>query len=218
MGKYDYGTAATGALSGAMVGSSFGPPGMAIGGVIGGVAGLFGSKKKKKKKLSAFDDQQQKLYGETMSALSGKGAGAGMYNFDSDSFNKNFDKTVSNPAYRNFQENIIPNITGQYRQGNLMNSSYSAGALSRAGRDVQENLDAQRSSGAYQGQQQADMNRMNTTQNMLGVSTFGYQQPQQGSSAIDQILGKIGPIAGEWAADYFKRGSSQAPSTTPSPG
>jgi len=207
MAKYDWGQAATGAVSGAATGSAFGPIGTAGGAIIGGVSSLFGSKKKKKKKpkpISTLDPQQQKLYGTTMDALRGEGPMADMYNFDAEGYNNVFDQTVGRPAYRNFQENIIPGITGQYRKNNLMNSSYSGEALSRAGRDVQENLDAQRSANVFQGQQQANTNRINGINNMLNLQTFAYEQPgAEKKSGIDQILGSIAPQAGEWFADYL---------------
>ena len=224
MAKYDWGQAATGAASGAATGSAFGPYGTAAGAVIGGAVGLFGSKKKKKKKakqISTLDPQQQKLYGDYVKSIRGEGPMADMYNFDAEGYNSVFDQTIGRPAYRNFQENIIPGITGQYRQNNLMNSSYSAEALSRAGRDVQENLDAQRSANIFQGQQQSNINKQNAINNILGMQTFAYEQPgPEKKSGIDQILGSIGPQAGEWFADYLgnkKSSMGTTPTATSAP-
>lgn len=207
MAKYSAGSAVSGAMSGASIGSTFGPWGAAAGGVIGGIAGLFGSKKKRKKakSISTLDPQQQALYNDYISSLRGEGPFAGMYDFDAEGYNKVFDQTVGRPAYRNFQENIIPGITGQFRGSNIMNSSYTGEALSRAGRDVQENLDAQRSANIFAGQQQANQNKMAGIQNVLGMQTFAMQKPKQGApSTIDQILGTLAPKAGEWFADYLK--------------
>lgn len=202
MVKLSLGGAAGGGITGASVGSAFGPIGAAAGGVVGAVAGLFGSKKKKRKKIKTLDPQQEGVYNDYVASLRGQGPFSDLYNFDAQGYNNVFDQTVGRPAYRNFQENIIPGITGQYRQGNLMNSSYSGEALSRAGRDVQENLDAQRSANIFAGQQQANQNKMSGIQNVLNMKTFDYQQP--GQSSIDQILNKVGPAAGEWFADYLK--------------
>ena len=140
-----------------------------------------------------------------MSALRGEGPFGNLYNFDAQGYNDVFDKTIGRPAYRNFEENIIPNITGQFRGNNLMNSSYTGQALSRAGRDVQENLDAQRSANIFQGQQQANQNKMNSINSLLGLQTQAYQRPEERTpSTIDQILNSVGVAGGEWLADRIK--------------
>ena len=219
------GGAVSGAASGAYVGSIGGPIGTAVGAGLGflggGASGLFGGKKKKKKgqngpnKLSTLDPQQQQLYDQYVSSLRGEGPFSNLYNYDTEGANANFDANVSRPAYRNFQENIIPGITGQFRGGNLGRSSYVGESLSRAGRDVQEGLDAQRSNMIFQGQQQANMNKQNAINNILGTQTFSYEKPEAKTpSTIDQILGSLGPAAGEWLADYFKKAQTSA--TAPS--
>ncbi len=204
----NWSSGASGAISGAGIGSSFGPIGAATGGIIGGALGLFGSKKKKPKKpkkYSTLDPQQEELYGNAMSSLMGQGPFSNLYNFDSAGYNNVFDQTIGKPAYRNFEENIIPNITGQFRGNNLMNSSYTGQALSRAGRDVQEALDAQRSANIFQGQQNANQNKMNAIQNLLNLQTFAMEAPQERNpSTIDQILGSVGPQAGGMLADFLQ--------------
>lgn len=194
-----------GAASGAYAGSIFGPVGSAVGGIAGGLGGLFGGKKKAKpKKVSTLDPQQQKLYAEYIASLRGEGPFSDLYNYNAEKANANFDANVSRPAYRNFNENVIPGITGQFRQGNLMNSSYSAGALGKAGRDVQESLDAQRSDYNYRGEQQAMQNRQNAINQILGMQTFAYMQPQEsGGGPLDRIMGGFSKNAGKWAADQF---------------
>jgi len=207
MAKYSAGGGVSGAMTGASVGSIFGPVGTGLGALTGGLFGLFGSKKKKKKpkQMSTLDPQQQALYKDYIASIRGEGPFSGMYNFDDQGYNEVFDKTTSRPAYRNFQENIIPSITGQFRSNNLQNSTYAGEALSRAGRDVQENLDAQRSANIFSGQQQANVNKQNAINNILGSQTFAYSKPgAKTPSTIDQILGSVGPAAGEWFADYLK--------------
>ncbi len=205
---FDFGGGASGAMAGAQIGSTFGPWGTAIGAGVGGVSGgLFGGKKKRRKpkQISTLDPQQQELYGQHMSALRGEGPMAGLYNFDTQGANQNFDANVSRPAYRNFQENIIPGITGQFRGANLQNSSYAGESLSRAGRNVQEGLDAQRSNMIFNGQQQANQNRIGGIDSALNRQTFATQRPQErGPSQFDQLLGKVAPNAGDWFADYMK--------------
>lgn len=218
MAKYSAASGVSGAVSGASIGSNFGPIGTGVGAVVGGIAGLFGSKKKKKKAkpISTLDPKQQALYDDYIASLRGKGPFSAMYDFDAEGYNNVFDKTVARPAYRNFQENVIPGITGQFRGRNIMNSSYTGEALSRAGRDVQENLDAQRSANIFAGQQQANQNRMNGIQNVLGMQTFAMQKPKEGApSTIDQILGTLAPKAGEWFADYLKGFGGGSPAAAP---
>ncbi len=227
MAKYSAAAATTGALSGAATGATIGSvvPGVGTaigavaGGIIGGAAGLFGSKKKKNKnkRKSTFGPEQQALYGDYVNSLRGEGPFSDLYNYDTAGANQNFDLNYSRPAYRNFEENIVPTITGQFRKGNLQNSSYTGQALSRAGRDVQENLDAQRSNMLFQGQQNALGNKQNAIQNILGMNTFDYQQKQRGGG-IDEILNKVAPQAGEWFANYLKSGQSSPSAPIPSGG
>lgn len=210
----DYGSGASGAMTGAYAGSTFGPAGTVAGGVIGGVAGLFGKKKKKPKKLSRFDDQQKKLYRQKYDSLYGQGPFSDLYNFDAEQANQVFDKNVARYAYRDFNENVIPGITGQFRNDNIMNSSYTGEALGRAGRDVQESLDAQRAKMNYEGQQSAQQRKYDSIDNMLRMQTFDYQKPDaQSKSFIDSILEKIGPDAAEWFADYLKKGGKPSPTS-----
>ncbi len=212
MPKADYASGASGAVTGAAAGAPLGPLGIAGGAIIGGAAGLFGGGKKKKKKpkiFSTLDPQQESLYKDYVKSLRGKGPLKDLYNFDTEGYNDVFDKTIGKPAYRNFQENIIPGITGQFRSEGLMNSTYAGQSLSRAGRDVQENLDAQRSANIFQGQQNAQNARQSGVENALNRQTFSYGQPEAKTpSTIDQILNKGGPAAAEWFADYLSKGNS----------
>lgn len=168
----------------------------------GAVTGLFGlNKKKKPKRRSTLDPQQQALYQDYVNSIRGEGPFADMYNFDEEAANQNFDKNVSRPAYRNFQENIIPGITGQFRAGNLGNSSYTGEALGRVGRDVQEGLDARRSDMIFQGQNQAKQNKQTGINNILNTTTFDWQMPRK--SSLDNILESVGPAAAKYASQYM---------------
>jgi hypothetical protein len=168
----------------------------------GAVSGLFGlNKKRKPKRRSTLDPEQQALYKDYISSIRNEGPFNDLYNYDTEGTNQNFDKNVARPAYRGFEENIIPKITGQFRSKNIGNSTYTGEALGRAGRDVQENLDAQRSNMIFNGQQNAQQNRQAGIQNVLGMSTFDWQMPEQ--STIDKILGSVGPAAAKYASNYF---------------
>lgn len=199
---FDLGGAASGAATGGTIGSFIPGVGTAIGGGVGALfGGLFGSKKKKKKKpktLSTLDPNQQKLNETQHQSILGQGPLADLYNYDPEQANSVFDKTISNPAYRNFQENIAPQITGQFRNRGLMNSSYAGEALGKAGRNVQESLDAQRAQYLYGEQSNAREAKRNAVENMQNRQTFAYQQPypndqQNGKNgfSMDNILNSI---------------------------
>lgn len=213
--------ATSGGLTGASIGSAIPGVGTAIGGLggalIGGIGGLFGKKKKKRpRQLSTFDPQQQELYNQYTQALRGQGPLANIYGYDANAANQNFDANVSRPAYRNFQENIVPSITGQFRSGGLQNSTYLGQALSRAGRDVQENLDALRSNTMFQGQQNSNLQRQSGIENALNRQTFANQRPtERAPSMLDQILGQAAPAAGDWFADFIRNNGKTAGTATP---
>ncbi len=215
---YDVGTGVSGGITGAATGfASGGPPGAVIGGIVGLTSGLFKKKKQKKKKpISTLDPQQQQLYNEYISSLRGEGPHASLFNYDSEAANANFEKNVGRPAYRQFEENIIPGITGQFRKANIGQSSYTGEALSRAGRDVQENLDALRSDMQFQGQQQANQNKQNAINQILNMQTTAQQKPgPQQPSTIDQILNTLGPASGDLLADLVKNYNKPSTPTTP---
>jgi len=189
---------AAGAASGAATGAMFGAPGAAIGGVAGGLLGLFGTsnKRKKPKRLSTLDPTQQGIYNEYAKGLQGKGGQYNdLFNFNPDQMKDVFQKMYANPAYQNFNENVVPGITGQFRGQNLQNSSYLGGALGKAGTDVQNNLNAHLSNMLYQGQQDAVNRRVQGIQNLLGTQTFAYEQPQE--SAGDQAFGQLMNVGGK---------------------
>jgi hypothetical protein len=216
MPKPSWGNAAGGAASGAATGAAVGGPwGAAVGGVIGGLWGLFSGKKKQKpKKVSNFDPQQQQLYDEFVGSLRGEGKFSDLFRFDEKGYNNVFDLTTGRFANRNFTENVIPNITGQFRKGNAFNSSYTGEALSRAGRDVQESLDAERARNIFAGQQQAKIDKQNAIGSILNTPTFSYLKPgEQKPSGFDQALGASNAIGGDWFKDYLK--STNTPASAP---
>jgi len=213
MGKYDYGKAAAGGLSGAVTGSMFGPVGTAVGGVVGFTAGLFGSKKKKKKKakpVSTLDPMQQKLNEQQHQSILGEGPLADLYNYNPEQANSVFDKTIANPAYRGFKEKLAPSITGQFRSQGLQNSSYVGEALSNAGRDVQESLDAQRSQYLYGKEQEAQSSKRSAVENLQNRQTFAYNKPSPAKPGIniDNILSSISPENIKGAMELFDNFSS----------
>lgn len=211
----DFTGGATGAISGASTGASIGGPwGAAIGGAVGGVAGLFGGpKKKKRKKLSTLDKRQQQLNDQQHDSILGKGPLADLYNYDPEQANAVFDKTRANPAYRGFKENIIPSITGQFRSQGLMQSSYAGDALSKAGRDVQESLDAQRAQYLYGEQENARSAKRNAVENLQNRQTFAYDTAAPsggGGFDISKVLGSITPEMISGVNNFFSKPSAGA--------
>lgn len=209
MAKYDIGAGLSGAGSGAATGAALGSviPGVGtaigtgVGAVAGGLLGYFGSRKKKRKRASTFDSTQQGIYDQYGQGIQGQGPMADLFNFNSGQATDVFNKSVAQPAYQNFQENVIPGITGQFRGGNLQNSSYLAGALGKAGTDVQRNLDAQLAQMLQSGQQNSIDRRLGAVNNILGTNTFAYEKPQAGP--MDAILGGFAQGAGKFAGNYF---------------
>lgn len=211
MGKLDLGGAAAGAASGGATGFSIGGPvGGAIGGVAGGLLGLFGGGRKRPKKISTLDKNQKALYGEYSKGLNGQGGKFGnLFNFDSQGATENWKQNYADPAYQNYNENIVPKITGQFRGGNLQNSSYLAGALGKAGSDVQKNLNAHMSNMLYNGQQDALQRRVQGIDKLLNMQTFAYQQPQQ--SASQQGFGALLSAGGKAFGSYVDNKFSPKP-------
>ncbi len=204
MPKTDWGGGFSGAASGASAGSVFGPVGSVVGGVAGGLLGLFGGgKKKKKKKISTLDKNQKNINESQFQALNNEGPWADLYNYDPEKANDVFDKTVANPAYRKFKEELVPGITGQFRSNGLMQSSYAGDALSKLARDVQESLDAQRSKYLYDAESSSKGAKQNAIENYQNRQTFAYDTAAPGGSTVDGILNSLTPDNMNGVKDVF---------------
>jgi len=210
----DWTGGAKGALGGASTGATIGSviPGVGtaigagVGGLIGGVAGLFGSKKKKKKKVSSLDKRQQQLNEQQHDSILGKGPLADLYNYNPEEANAVFDKNIANPAYRNFQEKLAPEITGQFRSNGLQNSSYAGDALAKTARDIQENLNGKRAEYLYGEQNNARNAKRSAVENLQNRQTFAYDKSAGtgGGFDINSVLKSITPEMTEQLANYFK--------------
>jgi hypothetical protein len=209
MARADFGGGASGALSGAATGAAFGGPvGAGIGGIVGGLGGLFGSgRKKRKKRISSLDKDQQRLNQTQHQSILGEGPLADLYNYNPEQANSVFEQTISRPALREFKEETIPGITGSFRSAGLQNSSYVGDALSRAGRDVQEDLNAKRAKYLYDEQKQARSAKRSAVENLQNRQTFSYDTgaPRSGGFDIGSILQSISPDAIAGIRDYFNQ-------------
>jgi hypothetical protein len=209
----DWTGGATGALGGASTGATIGSviPGVGtaigagIGGLVGGIAGLFGGKKKKKKKVSSLDKRQQRLNEQQHSAVLGQGPLADLYNYDPEAANAVFDQNIARKAYRDLNESAIPSVTGQFRNQGLMQSSYAGDAVAKLARDVQENLDAQRTQYLYGEQKDARSAKRNAVENLQNRQTFAYDTSAGGGGFdINQVLKSVTPEMTDQIANYFK--------------
>lgn len=201
----DWTGGATGAISGASAGSAFGPIGAGIGGVIGGVTGLFGGKKKRRRKVSSLDKRQQDLNEEQYAGIHGEGPLADLYDYDPEAANEVFNSKYAEPAYREFQEKLVPGITGQFRNKGLQNSSYVGDAITKLARDVQENLNSKRTEYLYNEQSDSRNSRRNAVENYQNRSTFAYDRSNRGGGFdINQVLSSITPEMIDQARNYFK--------------
>jgi hypothetical protein len=199
----DFGAGLSGGASGALAGSSLGGvPGAIIGGAIGGLGGLFGGKKKKKR--STFDKQQKKLYGLEHQGILGQGPLADLYNYSPEKANQVFSQNYAQPAYQEFEENVVPTITGQFRKQGLMNSSYAGDAISKLARDVQKNLDAKRTQYLFDQENNAQNARRSAINNIQGRSTFAYDKAPAGGFNMSDITSQITPELIEKAKTWFK--------------
>lgn len=204
---------ATGALSGAAAGSAILPGiGTAVGGVAGGLAGLFGNKKKKKKNISSFDKRQKKLNEQQHDSILGKGPLADLYNYDPEAANAVFDKIQARPAQRNFTENTVPSITGAFRKEGLQNSSYVGDSLSKAGRDVQENLDTLRAQYLYGEKNNATNAKRSAVENLQNRSTF-VRDVGEKSVDISSIINSITPEMKTELKNYFNNPATAGETT-----
>lgn len=165
---------------------------------------LFGKKAKVKKAKTVTPGQEElmRLIEEGLS----KGEGA-----FSDIFGKfnqgEFDKGVTEPALKNFQENILPMIQEKFVAGNQAGGSGLRNAQFKAGTDLQSQL-AQL---MYQAQQQQKQNRSGGLQTALGTKAFEnlYQPSQAGAipAFLQGVSGRAGEGVGQGISNAFSGGS-----------
>jgi len=209
-----------GGASGAATGSMFGPWGTAIGGLGGAALGLFsggGKKKEKEGKLQQLPllskSQQEMLALIKEGVVSGQGPFGELYG----KFNPEaFDKGVSQPALKNFQENILPQLQEKFIGGNqLLGSGFRRGAL-KAGTDLQSEL----AKLMYQAQEGQKQNQLSGVNSLLGAREFEnlYEKPQKSptSSFLQGAAGALGqstPDILKTLISSFSTGSSPAAPT-----
>lgn len=107
---------------------------------------------------------------------SGEGPLAGLVNLDPAASAERYNQAVAQPLITQFNEEILPGITGQFRGSGLGNSTFAGQASARAG----EGLERQLASGLAQYQGQQEQNIMNNIMNLLGLrlnqQEFGFKE------------------------------------------
>lgn len=204
MVKLNVGSGLSGAASGATLGGSIGGgPGAAIGAGLGGLAGLFGGGEKKAKTQSTLDPKQRALLDEYLTAAqTGQGPLAQLFGpTDLTGYQNFFQRNFADPALQRFKEEIIPNITGQFRGAGLGQSSYLGEALGKAGTDVQKGLDDKLADILFQAEQGTMQNRRGAVENILGMNTMAQGRPQQ--TSIAGLLEQLGMGAGDVLKNYL---------------
>lgn len=163
-------------------------------------------KNKKPKKRSTMDKRQQALWADYDKGLRGEGPLADLYNFDVGKAQQNFQQNVARPAYENYQENVIPEITGAFRGRGLGNSTYAGQALERGGRMVQQDLNAKMNDYMYNQEQAIQNRKANGINNFLNTQTFAYEKPRQNwfDSALEAGASKFGGAFGDYAFNSVK--------------
>ena len=164
---------------------------------------IFGNKKAKKR--STMDKNQKKLWKDYNAGINGEGPLADLYKFDPQKATQNFQQNVARPAYENYQENVVPTITGAFRSKGLGNSSYAAQALERGGRMTQNDLNAKMTDYLFNQENSVNDRRANAVNNALGMTTFDYQKPNE--DPFSGFLRGASGAAGKYTANQLFPGA-----------
>lgn len=224
MAKANWGSGGAGLVSGAAGGAAVGSVvpvvGTAVGAVGGGILGLIsglfggGSKKKDKvKQISTLTPEQQNMMKLIDEAIT-KGTGPLADVFGE--FNEEkFKKGVADPALKNFQENILPQIQEKFIAGNQVAGSGMRRGQIKGATDLQSELARL----LYQAQEQQKQNKIAGINALQGTRGFEniYQKGEQNpiAAAGQGIISNIGEKVGSAAVDaLFKPKENQAPAPT----
>lgn len=153
----------------------------------------------KSKTLSTLSKEQQELTKLIRQGLeSGEGPFADIFG----AFNpESFKKGVSDPAMKQFTDEILPQLHEQYIAGNQGLSTARGEAATKAGTDLQSKLAAL----MYQAQQQQGQNRMSGVNQLYRKQAVEniVQQPAQGGGGLSSFLGPLGSVAGSLIGGLF---------------
>jgi hypothetical protein len=156
---------------------------------------LFGTKDKIKKAGTLTPEQEQLMKLITEGLTKGTGSFGDIFG----KFNpEEFQKGVAEPAMKNFQENILPQIQEKFIAGNQVLGSGFRNAQLKAGKDLQSDL----ANLMYQAQGQQKQNKLAGIQTQMGTRGFEnlYKQGKTGAvqsflNATGEGIGKAGTMA-----------------------
>lgn len=207
MPKPNYGNGAMGALSGAASGAAVGSAvpgigtaiGAGVGGTAGGLAGLFGAGADTPEKVNKIGnlnpDQETLLKMLSQGLQSGQGSFGEFGKFDPAAFKEG----VSDPALKQFQDEILPLIQNKYISNNQIGGSGQQRAVSKAGTELQTKL-AQL---LYQARQDQLKNRLAGVQTALGISPFQNQIKGSSEGLFTGLAKGAAPAIGKGIGNYI---------------
>ena len=151
---------------------------------------LFGTKDKVKQ-LPTINPLQEELINLIKEGLtSGEGPFGKLFgDFDQEGF----DKGVTQPALKNFEENILPMLQEKFIANNQIGGSGFNRAKLKAGTDLQDKL-AQL---MYQAQQDQQKNKLTGIQDILGTKTFENLYKTRDKGAIEGLIQGAAPGLGQ---------------------
>lgn len=166
---------------------------------------LFG-KKDKAKKFDTLTGGQMDVLNQLLAGLQGQGgAFGGMFGeFDPTATANMWEQGVAAPAMRNFQQRVIPSIMQSFADQGA--SSGLSNSLATAGRDMEENLNAQLAQYMWQAQMQQQQNRMAGLGLGLGTKAFQPYVQQGYAGMIPGFLQSFGEGAGYGLGKQFGSG------------
>lgn len=170
---------------------------------------LFGKKSKVKKAKTLNEGQEELMNLINEGIKSGKGPLADLFG----GFNQEqFEQGVSQPAIKNFQENILPLLQEKFIANNQVLGSNFQKAKLKAGTDLQSKL----AELMYQAQQGQKQNQLAGIQTSLGTKSFEnlYRPANEGlfQGAAKAFAGGLGQAGGQGIA-----GSNAVAPTGPAP-
>lgn len=157
---------------------------------------LFGSKDKAKKFQQYTPEQMQALQQLSQGLMGGDGAFGDLFGqFNPEQTADVFQKGVTEPAMRNWQQQIMPSIMqGHADQGN---SSALNNSLTGAGANLQGDLSSQLEMFMQQARMQNMQNRMGGIGMLQGMNPYQTYTQQGQAGLIPSMLSSFGNSAGK---------------------
>lgn len=154
---------------------------------------IFGKKSKNKQLGTKTPEQMELLKLITDGLSTGEGALADIFG----GFNQDeFDQGVTQPALKNFQENILPSIMEKFNAGGQVGGSGQQRASNKAGVDLQSKL----AELMYQAQNQQKQNKIQGVNTALETQTFENVHKPATQGALQGLINGVGQGVGTAAS------------------